>query len=332
MDSICFKLPVSSDDVIEYFMDKFNPKNFITILTITNHELFMRLQGIKQLGPLSYYLKAGFHNRYEHSFGVAYLGMQFLENLVNKTKDLKITERAKMIFTIACLCHDLGHGPFSHTFEFAMKYRAIQPFDHEENSIVLLREIIESTKADLSENDLEIIEHMIKGIQTPMQDYPPFMFEILANSKFGVDVDKMDYLVRDSKELNLAEYSRVSEIVSNVIKLSQLDPNLHVCFDSSKVHASQLLEYRAYMFENYYNSESAKRYNALAICAIMEVQVNSNIKLLTDDQIIEIISRNVSIRNINDPFVDFINHTEYNCVVQYLKKLKIGKNKWKPLL
>lgn len=331
MNSICFKLPVSSDDVIEYFMSTFTPKNFITILTITNHELFARLQGIKQLGPLSYYLKAGFHNRYEHSFGVAYLGMQFLETLVNKTKYLKIDERSKMIFTIACLCHDLGHGPFSHTFEFAMKYRAMQPFDHEENSLVLLREIIQSTKADLYENDLKIIEHMIKGTQTSLPDYPPFMFEILANSKFGVDVDKMDYLIRDSKELNLVEYSCISEIVSNVIKLSQLDPKLHVCFDSSKVSASQILEYRTYMFEKYYNSESAKKYNALAICALLDVNLNITPHKLTDDQIIEIISHNVSIRNSNDPFADFINHSEYNHVMQYLKKLDIGKNKWKSL-
>ncbi len=325
--------PITSGEVIHYLMDYFSPKNSVTIMTIVGHQLFVRLKDIKQLGPISYYFKAGSHSRYEHSFGVAYLGLNFLEGLVKNYPSLELNERSKMVFVIACLCHDLGHGPFSHTFEFAMKYQNKKKFDHEKNSIALLKKIVSDTKADLKDEEIGVIENMIKGDhQCVSEEYPPFMFEILANSTFEVDIDKMDYLMRDTKELGSEDFNSISSIVCKIIRSSYLDSTRSVCYDTSALEVIELMEYRSKMFRQYYNCNKAMSHNALAICAISEVIDVRDVHLLTDSQVLKLIcekQRDRCSSDFDDPFIAFHDHREYPKVIQYLQGLGIGKKSWK---
>jgi hypothetical protein len=93
---------------------------------------FQRLRYLKQLGttsfvfqvaPLCWWLSVlkGFqgatHTRYEHSLGVAYLANMVISMIQKEQPELNITDREVRLVTVAGLCHDLGHGPFSHAFE-----------------------------------------------------------------------------------------------------------------------------------------------------------------------------------------------------------------------
>jgi HD superfamily phosphohydrolase len=332
MENNTYPPPISSREVILYLMENFAPQNFVTIMTIVGHSMFVRLKDIKQLGPISYYFKAGSHSRYEHSFGVAYLGLTFLEKLMKTYPSLELNERSKMVFAIACLCHDLGHGPFSHTFEFAMKYQNKKKFDHEKNSIELLKKIVSDTKANLKDEEFLVIESMIKGEYSYVsEEYPPFMFEILANSTFGVDVDKMDYLMRDTKELGSEDYDFICKTVRRIIETSCLDNTMSVCYDTPNAEVIELMEYRSKMFRQYYNCNKAMSHNALAICAISEVIDTLDVHLLTDSQVLELISEKNDKEKFSyeDPFITFHTHREYPKVIQYLQDLGIGKKNWK---
>ena len=71
---------------------------------------FQRLRNLKQLGNTHYIFPSATHSRFEHSIGVAYLSNKLINHLSSESNFEKT-------ITLAGLCHDLGHGPFSHLFD-----------------------------------------------------------------------------------------------------------------------------------------------------------------------------------------------------------------------
>ena len=84
---------------------------------------FQKLRYIKQLGVLSHVFPGATHTRFEHSLGTGHLAKTFITLLIknNPERYEKVSEeeKASAIFTItlAGIMHDIGHGPFSHTFD-----------------------------------------------------------------------------------------------------------------------------------------------------------------------------------------------------------------------
>ncbi|KAE9547175.1 hypothetical protein FO519_009612 [Halicephalobus sp. NKZ332] len=199
-------------------------------LSIIDTPAFQRLDKIDQLGIVRKIFRQATHTRIEHCFGVADLARRVMTELRKKRKDVTGTDMLCVI--IAGLCHDLGHGPFSHTFEFALRDSGIR-FRHEEMSVAIFDHILKTEpKAKkelftyLNEQDIQFIRELI---DPPKEDIDGnfnvrgrgkekiWMYEIVSNNFHGMDIDKMDYIIRDSHHTevgvacNLAFISRCIE-------------------------------------------------------------------------------------------------------------------------
>eukprot|EP00475_Leptophrys_vorax_P015881 TRINITY_DN2225_c0_g1_i2.p1 TRINITY_DN2225_c0_g1~~TRINITY_DN2225_c0_g1_i2.p1 ORF type:complete len:463 (+),score=112.89 TRINITY_DN2225_c0_g1_i2:115-1503(+) len=174
---------------------------------VIDTEAFQRLRDVKQTGALSHVYQGATHSRFEHSIGVGYLAHSCLDRLKSMHKDYDITQREVDLVGLAGLCHDLGHGPYSHAFERLVVPRILPEQDHQYNTAVWHHEMMsemmleyainENDVVDLSSNEVRFVKDCISGDRTSAGERK-FLFDIVANSRNSIDVDKVDYLARDT--------------------------------------------------------------------------------------------------------------------------------------
>lgn len=173
---------------------------------------FQRLRNIKQLGVCSYIFPSVNHSRFEHSLGVSHLAKELIYHLKNTTNELNISEDDILCLEIAGLCHDIGHGPYSHLFEdyFIKNIDNIINRTHEIRSVNLLKYIIDKYKIDITDQQYEKIKRMIIPDESD-----GFLYQIVNNKKSGIDVDKMDYIVRDTYKTGFKFSIDINRIIMN---------------------------------------------------------------------------------------------------------------------
>ncbi|CAH3031842.1 unnamed protein product [Pocillopora meandrina] len=180
---------------------------------------FQRLRDIKQLGGCYRVFPGASHNRFEHCIGTCYLAGRLVKSLRKRQPELGITDEDMLCVRIAGLCHDLGHGPFSHTFGalFIPTARPDAHWKHEDASVrmfdhMMMRNKLSPSfeKYNLTERDVTFIKELIAAtvLETTIctsEDWPykgrgpekSYLYEIVANKRTGIDVDKFDYFSRD---------------------------------------------------------------------------------------------------------------------------------------
>ena len=171
---------------------------------------FQRLRQIKQLGATNYVFPSANHTRFEHSLGVSYLGGKMIHSLKNHHPELKITERNCELIEIACLIHDIGHGPFSHLWDHYVI--SANDKEHEIRGLQLFRYMIKKYDLSITPNEFDIICELVNP--TFEENKSNWYYQILANKKFQVDVDKLDYLQRDSYYTGIIGRSNYDRIIT----------------------------------------------------------------------------------------------------------------------
>ena len=89
-----------------------------------------------------------------------------MAQLADRQPELQVSARELRLVRIAGLCHDLGHGPFSHAFESWIR-RAEPSFHHEKMSIEMLKYLIEDNALDYDKQDIQFVEQLITGQRPP---------------------------------------------------------------------------------------------------------------------------------------------------------------------
>lgn len=156
------------------------------LLDLIDSEIFQRLRRIRQLALTSLIYPGAVHSRFNHALGAMYLMQQALETL--SSKGIDISPEEKEAAQIAILLHDLGHGPFSHALENVI----IPGLHHETMSRSLMDKLNDSYGGKLS-----------LAIQIFEDGYPKRFLHQLVSGQ--LDMDRMDYLMRDSFFTGVAE-------------------------------------------------------------------------------------------------------------------------------
>ncbi|KAF6210110.1 hypothetical protein GE061_015866 [Apolygus lucorum] len=246
-------------------------------LKIIDTPEFQRLRAIKQCGMSHFVYPSAVHTRFEHSLGVCHWAQVFLRNcnasLLSNGKT-SITNDQKLCVLLAGLCHDLGQGPFSHTWERFLKALGIQ-WKHETSSAEIFKSIVETNKLEpvfekygLKKKDLDFICRLISG-EVPKDEKNFFLYEIIANKENGLDVDKFEYILRDTKQFGQAFSLGIDRIMDHV-GIVEKDEVKYIGFREKIKHA--LLEVfvnRAKLHRNCYQHYTCKAVELMLIDALV---------------------------------------------------------------
>lgn len=177
---------------------------FITIdhplvLKIIAHPYYQRLRRIHQMAFAHLVYPGAVHTRLHHSLGAYHLMCNALYEL--KSKGVEITPDEEVAAKIAILLHDVGHGPFSH----ALENKLISGVHHESISILIMHTLNKEFDGQL-QLAIDIFTN---------QYHKPFLHQLISGQ---LDVDRMDYLTRDSFFTGVSEgvigYDRIIKMLT----------------------------------------------------------------------------------------------------------------------
>jgi HD superfamily phosphohydrolase len=201
-------------------------------LRIVDTYQFQRLHSLKQLGVCDYVFRGATHSRFTHSLGVAHLAEKMARALMSRQPELELTEIDVACIKVAGLCHDLGHGPFSHVYDGVFIKRMWpkgisddgSKWRHEDGSVQMFNYLLQSNKIDiarygLTPRDKLFIEEVIGGVKEDDRNGRGpgkfFLYDIVNNALSGLDVDKLDYFQRDMRMTNVklqADFDRFIDL------------------------------------------------------------------------------------------------------------------------
>ncbi|KAF9233355.1 hypothetical protein BU15DRAFT_90386 [Melanogaster broomeanus] len=226
---------------------------------------FQRLRYIKQLGLTYYVFPGASHNRFEHCLGVGHLARRMAAHLRNTQPSLGITDQHVECVELAGLCHDLGHGPWSHVWDNIFIPTALpekKDWTHEQASEMMFDDMVETYQLDITPEEVTIVKALIAGDKERcvLGQTMPFLFEIVANQRNGLDVDKFDYILRDCHAVG----DRGNLSLSRLIYSARVIDGM-ICYDIKD--ANQI-------YELYYTPKSIEY---MVIDALLEAEPYLNI-------------------------------------------------------
>jgi len=242
---------------------------------LIKHSVFQRLRRIRQLAWTDMVYPGGMHTRFEHTLGVMHVASLMFQNIRTRCGDFlhKILGyddtglgRDHQLLRLACLCHDLGHSPFSHAGEELMPYDTLEkrPYKHEEYSAaavrLILRELIEDhpCNENFGIKANEVADFIIGG--------PTLKRRLLWKSLLTgqIDADRADYLLRDSHHIGVAygRYDLARLLNTLTVVMDEKLGSAVIAVERGGFHAAEALIMARYMmFTQVYFHKTRRAYD-----------------------------------------------------------------------
>ena len=271
------------------------------IFAIHNHPWFQRLSNIRQLGLAHLVYEGARHTRREHSLGVYYNALSYIQALLSGTSDsyFRGIIHPKDIYALlaSALLHDIGHIPFAHSFEDIDK-----TFSHEDLTIKI---IDGSLKDYLPKCNHTISDILIKDWNTDISAILAIInkkqkltggdadkIRILRSILSGpVDIDKLDYLKRDSCHTGVP-YGKSfddSRFLQSLV-IHPKNKNSIALLEKGRVGAEQFVQARYQMYSEVYWYHEVRAYESMLSKAIQFFLLeNTEKKNLNDGTILKLL-------------------------------------------
>jgi len=266
-----------------------------------NNSWMKRLKRIKQLGVLDNVFPSASHSRFEHVLGVYHIAGLYISKLEENNKRRKkiFTQKEKRCIKLAGLFHDLGHGPFSHVFDNIVLSNIDAKDniykDHENRSRLITERIFEGMSAnEFTGYDIDFIKDLIEPpdnmLYTDGNNIPhynikkAYLYQIINNRVTSIDVDKFDYLQRDSKHIGLDYTFNYNRILNK----SRVYEN-NIIYDSSLQNNIFDLFYTRYrLHKDIYNHKKSKILEIMMADALKESNIYNFNEIVTSGDFIEL--------------------------------------------
>ena len=235
------------------------------IYDVLQHPYVQRLNRIRQLG-LSYLVYPGAqHSRFSHSIGAMHLMSEAISSL--RLKGVEITDDEATAAMIAILLHDIGHGPFSHVLEHTL----VDGVTHEDISLLMMERI-----------NLDLHGRLDMAIAIFRNEYPKHFLHQLISSQ--LDVDRMDYLCRDSFFTGVQEGRVASERLLKMLDVrnDKLVVQIKGIYSVEKfLVARRLMYWQVYLHKT---SVAAEQHLIKILTRAKELARSDDQQLTTNDQ------------------------------------------------
>ena len=243
--------------------------------------------------------------RVDHSIGAARLAYRIIEHQ-RKERGVEISDDILNMAVFFSLSHDLGHGPFSHAFEqCVIPYLGIKNFDHEHYSVAFAKELAKEVGLSLPNEEIidDVISQGAKGSGCQV-------LGLISNKKFGLDVDRIDYLLRDAAYFGVQPPFTERECIE-AFYFDPSSPELTMMIRRKSLELlNKLLSFRMTMYKEIYYSRNMADF-CILITEIFEENA-SDLSLITrvleeeaffhlDDLLLEE-ARTLSFKNPNKIF------------------------------
>jgi HD superfamily phosphohydrolase len=286
---------------------------------------FQRMRHLNQLGVADRVFMTANHKRFEHSIGVYHLAEKMMMN-IRQQGDVEVEAHDLKMVGLAGLCHDLGHGPFSHLYdnEIIPKLNGGRKvFTHEDMTTKMIDYMVDENNLDMERDEVRKIQDLIMASEEykgrPAEHAKrekAWMYEIVANPRNGIDVDKFDYLERDSHATGVNGAGKTT--LMRLLQFCGVVDN-ELCYWSKETHSLyDLLAWRAKMHRTVYTHKKVKAVefmvtDALLACADY-LQLNEKKEdpqeyiSLTDDILAGV--EHANLRFVSEEHVDAIRESQ----------------------
>lgn len=227
------------------------------VRAILDTQAMQRLREISQLGLVSCVYPGAVHSRFEHSLGVYRLACLVLKHLAQTEPEVaeRLTESQVKIFLLASLLHDVGHWPYCHPIE---DMRLAEAPRHEQ---VARHWLMAEPLAGMIEQQWNVSPEAVAQFLTVRSD--EHSLRLLQNILNGpVDIDKMDYLQRDSLHAGVP-YGRNFDSARLLNSFRFGDSTVMTITSKGKTAAEMMVFSRYVMFSEVYWHHSVRSATAM---------------------------------------------------------------------
>jgi len=247
------------------------------LLGIINTRIFARLRNLNQTSGLVAVYPAATHTRAEHSLGVAHLATQLLDILA---KTDPIDPRDALCVQIAALIHDLGHGPCSHMFDgVLLPSLGEHTWSHEHGTVMLFQHLVTTTPLPWHAHGIdEAAVHLICELVLGKPSHAPpgwrwrgpppgkeWMMDIVSNARGFLDVDRVDYIARDSNRAGMPGFDSTG-VILNAARILTTDGQTRIGFNIKvKDHIARLLSTRNSLHRTGYQHRVSHAYEEMLV-------------------------------------------------------------------